>query len=799
MGQWGHFSDDGSEYIVTKPDTPRPWINYLTNGNYCALCSHTGGGYSFVGDPGHNRITREHPGDEIFEDRPGRYIYVHEVGTSKIWSLNWQPVMAPLQDFHAHVGLGYTSIEAQTNNLASKTTYFVPKDDDIEIWSVNLHNVSKKKRHLRIYTYTELTLGDFKSDIDDRSFVNLFNKTWFNDNILYATKTRWTNPEGHIRPWNKTAFLTLNIPVDGYETMREQFLGEYHYLEKPAMVEKGVIPHHVEDSADTVGVLCADIHLDAGEEMDFDVLLGAVAHPDHADSLRKKYSTRAAVCKALDKVYAYWAKYNDHFVIKTPDHEFNTSVNIWNRYQCWVTTQWSEMDSYYIAGSGIYGFRDEAQHIFGVLPHEPEVVKQKIYDLLVHQFKSGMTVHYWDTYSKKGGVTYHSDDPQWLVMAILNYVKETGDLNYLKEVVPYYDHGSGTIFEHLQCALDYTLLHFSKRGLPLRMTADWNDAWAGSKEGKGESTMVAGQVAWNIKELLPILEVLGKHDLHSRYNKIYGDIFEAINKEMWDGRWYSRGTTNNGDLIGSHHNSEGMIFLNAQSWPIIAGLADHDINNSSGTHHLSFARGVEAMDSVWTKLMTAYGPAIMLPPYTKKNLDLGVIAQFTPGTKENGTIFLHPVSWAVIAECILGRGDKAYEIWERSSFITRGKDPHYKSEPYVYPEYMYGPAHPKFGQGSYTWITGSAAWFYRACTDWIVGIKPTFDGLLLDPCVPKKWTEWSAERDFRGSRYVIKFSNPHHLHHGIKKMTVDGKEIAGNLLPDFHDAKTHNIEVVLEK
>jgi cellobiose phosphorylase len=781
LGKWGHFSADGKEYIITRPDTPRPWINYLTNGKYCAICSQTGGGYSFIGDPGYNRITREHPGDEIFEDRPGRYIFVHELETGNTWSLNWQPMLKQVDKFEARVGLGYTKISTSSRLLDSEITYFVPTDDNIEFWMVNLVNHSSHKRTFRLYTYNEWTLGDFHSDIIDRSFVNLFNKTWFAKNILFATKTRWTNPEGKIMPWDKVAFTTLNIPVDGYESMREKFLGEYQYLNSPKMVMDGVLPEHTGDSADAVGNLCVDITLDANESVDFDVICGAVEKEAEATKLRQKYLSHSSVEKALEQVHQYWEDYNNHLIVETPDASFNTSVNIWNRYQCWVTSQWSEMDSYYISGSGTYGFRDESQHIFGILPHDSELYRQKLTSLMTHQFNNGMTVHNWNTFNQKGEVTHHSDDPQWLAMAILNYINETGNLSFLSELVPYYDSGSGEVYDHLIKAIDYSLVRVSKRGISLRQTADWNDALGGSTDGRGESMMVANQICRNIQDLLPILLARHNQEAYDHYQKHFDRLNNALNKYAWDGRWYVRATCDNGQKIGSHTNEEGMIHLNGQTWPIMSGVADK-------------IRGETAMDQVWKKLMTPFGPAIFLPPFTAKNADLGIIAQFTPGTKENGTIFLHPAAWSVIAESVLGRGDKAFEIWRRSSFITRSQDPKYKSEPYVYPEYMYGPAHPKFGQGSYTWITGSAAWFYRACTDWILGVRPTLEGLLILPAVPKSWKNWNVTRDFRGARYEISFIKSKNRHKRIK-ISVDGTEIDGNVVPDMADGKTHQVKV----
>jgi cellobiose phosphorylase len=786
LGKWGHFSEDGREYIVTNPSTPRPWINYLTNGHYCAICSHTGGGYSFVDDSGYNRITREHPGDEIFEDRPGRYVYVHEVETGKIWSLNWQPALAPLTYYEARVGLGYTAISAITNKLQSDVTYFVPMDEDIEVWMVNLKNLSKKQRTLRIYTYSELVLGEFKTDIDDRSFVNLFNKTWFDKNVLFATKSRWHNPDGKIMAWDKTFFATLNVPVEGHETMRERFLGEYQYLSSPNMVKEGLMPHHIGDSADAISCLVQEVVLKPNETHEFDCILGTVKNEEQAHKIRQKFLSRNKIVMALKEVNSYWQKYNSHLNSETPDKSFDASVNVWNRYQCWVTAQWSEMDSYYIAGSGVFGFRDEAQHIYGILPHDTELYCKRLHDLLIHQFKSGMTVHNWDTFNKKGTVTNHSDDPQWLAMAILNFIKETGDLSYLSQHVPYYDGGDGEVYDHLIKALDYTLARESDRGISLRQKADWNDALSGSSEGIGESMMVANQLCWNLRELIPILHARNDQDAAAHYFAHYERISHNLNKFAWDGQWYIRATEDTKKTIGSHKNNEGVIHLNGQTWPIISGVAQYK------------DRGIKAMKQVWKKLMTPYGPTIFLPSYTKKNSQLGIISQFTPGTKENGTIFLHPTTWAIIAECILGRGDEAYEIWRRASFITRSRDPKYKSEPYVYPEYMYGPEHPKFGQGSYTWITGSAAWNYRACTDYILGVRPVLEGLLIDPCVPKKWSKWKVKRDFRGCSYIIEFNNPNHVCKGVKEIIANGHKLDGVVLPLFKDATVVNVQVEMK-
>ena len=367
-------------------------------------------------------------------------------------------------------------------------------------------------------------------------------------------------------------------------------------------------------------------------------------------------------------------------------------------------------------------------------------------------------------------------------MAVIWYINETGDLAFFDEVVAYYDFGEATILEHVVKALEYTLHHCSSRGIPHRMTADWNDALNGGEEGRGESTMVADQLCWNLKELIPLIEKKGQFDLAKRYTQTYENVKKAINDYLWDGKWYIRATQDDKSPIGSHTNKEAKIDINGQTWAIMSGVADKK-------------RGTEAMDSVWNHLMTEYGPVMFSPPYMEPSKDFGIISQFTPGTKENGAIFNHPVSWAVVAECILGRGDKAYEIWRRSSFMTRGKNPElYKAEPYVYSEFVYGPPHPEFGRGSFTWTTGSASWFWRACLDYICGVRPVVDGLVIDPCLPKEWGELTVNRTFRGATYYIKINNPLKVSKGVQYITANGQRLTGNIVPDLGSGH-HIIEV----
>lgn len=780
--KYGYFSKDGLEYVIIRPDTPRPWINYLTNGLYCALVSQTGGGYSFVEEAGFNRILRERPGDVLLEDRPGRYIYVRDKERGKFWSVNWQPVCKKPSFWEARQGLGYTKIKSINLGIRTELVFFVPQKGSYEVWWLKVKNETSRTRHLSLFTYVEWCLGAYVPDLIDRPFDSFFNIGFFQKNILFATKSRWRRPDTTALPWDKKAFITCNQQVEGFDCLRSAFQGPYHYLQNPQVVLRGRCTNSSGEGEELVGVLQKDLELKAGEEKELVFLLGVVREISEAQKILSYYQEEKSVSEEWKKVCQVWRSYLEKTWVETPDSAFNLSLNIWNKYQCWITSAFSEMDSFYIGGGGVFGFRDECQHIFGVLPQDPLLARDKLLLLLRHQFKDGSVAHNWRVVDNRAIVTEHSDDAQWLVMAILNFLKETGEWSFLEREVEFYDGGKSSVFTHLILALDYTLSHCSPRNLPLHRTADWNDALSGGKLGKGESMKVANMVCWNIRELLPLLEKLGKGKLREKYLGVYRRIKRVLNKECWDGEWYLRATEDDGTPLGSRRCREGKIFLNAQTWPVISGVADK-------------RRGKKAMDAVKKHLDTPFGPCIFLPSFTHLNNALGIISQFVPGTKENGTIFHHPIAWAVIAECILGRGERAYTYWQKTNFVIRGQNPtFYKVEPYVYSEFCFGPENSRFGEGSFSWITGSSAWFYRACLDWILGVRPTFFGLLIDPCIPASWRSFWVKRTFRGGVYNIEVKNPRGVNKGIKRIRVEGKEISGQILPVLTEGE-YKIEV----
>ncbi|MGI5836328.1 MAG: GH36-type glycosyl hydrolase domain-containing protein [Chloroflexota bacterium] len=789
--EYGHFSEDGLEYVINRPDTPRPWSNYLSNEEYCALISHTGGGYSFIHGSGYDRIHRWFPGEAIQQDRPGRYVYVRDDESGDYWSINWQPCMKPFQHFEARHGLGYTKIKSQTQDIEGEILYFVPQDENVEFWVVTVRNRDNRRRRLSLFPYAEWTLSSYAPDLAERTFHVLFNEVELRDGIIYASKRYWPTVSLAVGQtpnieWNKYVFMTTSIPFQGFDCVRNAFLGDYRDWQNPAVVERGSCTNSQGAGYDSIGAFQHTLELDPGQEVQFHITIGSIPKDDKAQAARitNKYRDTNRVIHAFSDLRRFWADYVEKLTVRTPDPEFDLSVNVWNKYQTWITAHWARMASYYIGGGSIMGFRDLSQDILGVLPNDLEMAKRRTMSIISHQFANGSTIHNWDPLTNIGAVTGHSDDPLWLVMCILNYFKETGDVDFLSEMVPYLDAGSGTVREHMIRGLFYALKQRSPRGLSLIRAGDWNDGlnFVGML-GRGESIMNSHFLAWMLREVGDLFDTLGDVRSRDRVMLEYRRTKDAINRYAWDGDWYWRASKDSGELLGSHTNTEGVVYLNAQTWAVLGGVAEGE-------------RAIQVMNVVKDRLDTPYGPALFLPAYQEPDHTIGIITRFAPGTKENGTIFCHTVAWTVIAECILGRGDMAYHYWKESSFLTRGKDPNlYKADPYVYAEYIYGPDHPKFGEGEFTWTTGTAAWMWRACTDWILGVRPTARGLIVDPCLPANWDRAQMTRNFRRAVYDIEIENPEHISKGVAQVWVDGKEIQGNLLPNFGDGRRHDVRV----
>lgn len=790
---YGQFSSDGREYIITRPDTPRPWVNYLTNGRYCAICSQTGGGHSFFETSGYNRITREYAPLVLLQDRPGRYVFLRDAETGEYWSANWQPVCGDISNFEARHGMGYTKIRYSSHGIDASIIYYVPPRDDCEVWMVTIKNASEKPRRIQAFPYVKWDLANYAYNAVEANFSALFNETAIEQDTIFATTRFWNITSGTVTGnpnarWDKWAFMTSSAPAEGFDCFDEEFMGMYRGLHKPQAIEDGRLRNTHGCGRDIMAALQHSFDIAAGEEVQFIVLVGVVHRTEEALSLKRRYDSWEEAQRGLDEVHNYWDYYLDRTLVDTPSNEFNLSVNIWNKYQAWVTSRWSRMDSYYIGGGSIIGWRDSWQDMLAILPNDTDWARERVRYLLEHQFQDGSTLHNWDPLTDIGVKTGHSDDPMWLVQGVIEYFKETGDLVFLDESVRYYDSGSETVRQHLVRALDYTLGHMSDRGIPLIMAADWNDGldYVG-RQGRGESAMVAAQLAWMLKETAALMWFIGSDSLADRYIQERDKLIRSINQNLWDGDWYIRGTRDDGEAFGSSRNMEGRIYINAQSWLVMGSAAPRK-------------RAIKCMDAVKKYLDTDYGPALFLPAYHEPDPKIGIISRFAPGTKENGTIFCHPTCWVIMAECVLGRGAEAYEYWKKVSFVHRGMEPEvYKAEPYVYSEYVHGPDSRYFGQGEFSWMTGTASWMWKVCMDWILGVRAEIRGLLVDPCIPPEWDSFTITRRFRKATYEIEVHNPDHVSQGIREVWVDGERQPSHLLPVFPPATTHQIKVVMGK
>ena len=785
LEKYGHFSEDGREFVITRPDTPAPWVNYISNTRYTGLVTNTGGGYSFYICPKDARISR-HRYNCLPWDRPGRYVYLRDED-GDYWSLTWQPVAKQPDFYECRHGMGYTSIETEYKDIRSKVLYFVPLEDDLEIWRITLENRSDRPRKLDVFSYVELCLGHALVDLINQPNDQHFNVVSFDKehDFIYATKNYWVTYRGATvkqpnQAWDKYVYFASSLPVKGFDGKKDSFIGAWRSESNPIAVEEGKCRDTEITASDACAALQNEIILAPGETKEFVILMGIVdreGYSELAPPLVEKYRNLSNADAAFDSLKKYWDEYLSVAQVETPDPNMNLMLNTWAKRQAWVTFHMHRTAGYYHGGLLFgTGIRDQSQDLMGPVMAEPELVADRICEVLSHQFADGSTLHNYFRLTGQGEKTGHSDTPLWLPLAVMTYLKETGDFDFLKQVVPYQDEGEGNVLEHLTRAIDYPLSNLSPRHLPKFGPGDWNDTldYVG-RQGIGESMWVAEFLCYILRESAQLLDRLGDKEKATYYRTEYALIAKALNTFCWDGEWYIRGTRDDGGVIGSHNNEEGQIFTNSESWAVISGIAPED-------------RARMAVDSAYRMLNTPRGPKILTPSYTKVDKGIGLATRCVPGKKENGAIFNHSAAWMILAECLLGNGDRAYEYFRETMPINQAHDPDiYRMEPYVYSEYVTSPDHPTYGEASHSWLTGSGVWMLRDGLDYILGVRPTYDGLILDPCIPSEWDDFKITRKFRGAIYEIQVKNPNHVQHRIACIEVDGEPIEGNLLPIFNE------------
>jgi len=804
--KYGHFSPDGLEFVVTNPETPRPWINYLTNEKYCSIISQCAGGYSFYKDCRTNRLTRWSPENWHF-DRPGKYIYARE--GNKSWSLSYQPIRSKPAKYECHHGLGYTTIEQLNNGVESSVTYFVPENDECEVWIARLANKTKKAKTLEVFPYVEFLIGDYHEELRYRNIMHLYTRVEFDEahKAIFAKKTAmWAGM--NIQPFDTLVFFSSSLPVKGVCTQKDAFLGRYNNEEKPDAVVKGDFKNFPLCSGeDSIGSFRHTITLKPGETKEFSVALGQTTGVPQVAKMIAKYRDLKTAKKELENTKAVWRKrIVDNIHIETPDEDFNVMYNTWVKYQVYICNFWSRSPSYYHEGSGGRGYRDSCQDAEAVCSINQELAKKKILRVASLIRRDGTSAPGWSDTTGPYKFRPNKDHQVWLTATVTAYIKETGDKDILNEYVPYLkdawikgwdidpNHkggsqtdGEGTLLEHLEANLKFCFNDVGEKGFPKIGHADWNDAIdaAGIKH-RGESVWLAQALVRSLKMLADLFELTGNESKKNECLQMVKTMDERLNTIAWDGQWYTRGYDDDGVVYGSAKDKEGKrIYVNTQAWALLSGVARDE-------------RLKTVVASVDKYLNGKHGFALFYPAYSQWVKRLGRISMFSEGTKENAAVFCHAATFMAVGLAMHGYGDKAYEA-ARKIMPNAQKDMElYKTEPYVFAEYLVGPENPyRYGEGAFTWITGSSGWQFMLGTEWIMGARRDFDGLRLDPCIPKKWKKCFIRRPFRGDVYEISIENPKGVEHGVQEVFVDGKEINGNLVTPFKDGKVHKVRVVM--
>lgn len=817
---YGHFSADSKEYIITNPATPRPWINYLTNDEYCAVISATGGGYSFYKDSKTERLLWW-IGPNLLKDRPGRYIFVKE--GEEINSITWEPLRKKLDSFECHVGIGYQTIKSSFNNLQTEVTYFVPLNETCEIWLVKIRNQKPetpdvppsaevgipiersehRDRNLSLFGYMEWLIGTTEY-INYYNISILWNRVGFEKdlNSIIAHKTAFYE-EFNIKDNPYICFFSSSEKVFGWDCNKYRCLGRFNTEEKFS----GNLTQSVSDGEDSIGCLENRITLKAGEEKTLFFILGQTRGRADAEKILKKYSSVAVVEKELETVKKHWIDKIAPVQIETPDKDFDAIINNWVKYQLIICNMWSRSPSFYHEGQGGRGYRDSCQDAEGILALDAEYAKKKILKIASLTRRDGTVAPGWsDTYGPYRNRPF-KDHPTWLTSTVAAYVKETGDIEFLSAKVPWLkdcwgkggteiiswaqpsvEDSEGTLFEHLLAQLNFTYNDVSVHGIPRVGEADWNDAldMAGRRQ-IGESVWLGMALVRSLKLLAELATKLRKPEAAADLLQKAEIMSGRINKDGWDeAGWYIAGY--NDDLVpfGSSKNNEGRIFLNSQSWAILANLVPP-------------GKLTTILKSVDKLLNGKHGLALLAPAYTKFDPSLGRIAMFSKGTKENGAVFCHAQTFLAAAYGKVGMGNKAYETMCQI-MPNKQKDMElYKVEPYAYAEYLIGPEHPyAYGEGAYTWLTGTAGWTFLVATEMLLGAQRDYDGLRISPTFPSHWKRAKITRPFRGAIYEIEIENPNGVEHGPVEVWVDGQKIEGNLIKPHRDGKTHKVRVIIK-
>ena len=809
--KFGHFDDVNKEYVITSPRTPLPWINYLGCEDFFSLKSNTCGGYSFYKDAKLLRLTR-YRYNNVPLDSNGLYYFIKDGDT--VWNPGWMPTKTELDDYKCRHGLGYSVFEGKKNGISAVLTDFVPMGTACEVNKLTLTNESDEKKDFTLFSYVEFCLWNAMDDMTN------FQRNFSTGEVEIHGSTIYHKTEYRERR-NHYAIFSVNTDIDGFDTDRDSFLGAYGENRAPEVVMTGKAKNSVASGWAPVGSHQINISLAPGESRDLVFVLGYVENKKDekweglnkvnrkpAEAMLAKFDTTEKADQALANLKAYWNGLLSHFTVSSSEEKLDRMVNIWHQYQCMVTFNMSRSASYFESGIGRgMGFRDSCQDLLGFVHLIPDRARQRILDIASTQFEDGSAYHQYQPLTKKGNADIGSgfnDDPLWLIAGTAAYIKETGDYSILDEITPYdNDASKATDFmEHLRRSFNYTVNHLGPHGLPLIGRADWNDCLNlncfseepgesfqtfGPSEGpNAESVFIAGMFVKYGKDYAAICRHRGLEEEAKEAEKQIEKMEQTVLDAGWDGEWYLRAYDHYKHKIGSKECEEGKIFIEPQGFCVIAEIGLKD------------GYCLKAMESVEKHLDTKYGIVLLQPCYTKYHVELGEITSYPGGYKENAGIFCHNNPWISIAETVVGRGNRAWQVYTRTcpAYIEDISEIH-RTEPYVYSQMIAGKDAPNFGEAKNSWLTGTAAWTFLDVSQYILGIRPDYDGLVVDPCIPASLNGFSAKRDFRGVTYHITVKNPNGAEKGVASMTVDGTPVEGNMIPFDGSKKEVQVEVVM--
>ena len=809
--KFGYFDDVNREYVITTPKTPLPWINYLGCNDFFSLISNTCGGYSFYKDAKLLRLTRYRYNDTP-NDVNGKYFYIKDGDT--IWNPGWKPTKTNLDSYECRHGIGYSRFISSKNDVQASVLAFVPMTDTCEINQVKLTNNSSSVKTLSLFSYVEWCL--WNADDDMKNFQRNFStgEVEIVDSTIFH-KTEYRERRNHY------AIYSVNTEIAGFDTIRDEFLGAYNGADEPDAVKNGACTNSVASGWQPIASHQINITLNPGETRSFVFVLGYIENPEdekweskgvvnkkRAYEMLDRYKTDADVDKAFAELNDYWNGLLSKYTVKSSNDKVDRMVNIWNQYQCMVTFNMSRSASYYESGIGRgMGFRDSCQDLLGFVHLIPDRARERIIDIASTQFQDGSAYHQYQPLTKKGNSDIGSgfnDDPLWLIAGTSAYVRETGDTTILTEMVPYDNDMSVAtpLMGHLKRSFDYTVNHKGPHNLPLIGRADWNDCLNlncfsehpgesfqtfGPSEGPvAESVFIAGMFVKYGEEYAQLCELMGDQKEADYAREEVAKMYDAVLKDGWDGDWFVRAYDAYGQKIGSRECEEGQIYIESNGFCSLAGIGVKE------------GLAKKALDSVKEKLDTKYGVMILQPAYTRYHLELGEISSYPPGYKENAGIFCHNNPWVSIAETVIGRGDRAFEIYQKTcpAYCEEFSEIH-RTEPYVYSQMVAGRDAKFHGEAKNSWLTGTAAWTFVNVSQYILGVYPTHNGLSIDPCVPKDFGDFELTRKFREGTYNIKVQNPDKVEKGIKSITVDGKAIDGCVIPYVKDKETYDVVVTM--